>query len=726
MFSIMLVYAVTTSLTTPTDNTEDTDGFIDFTGSCTPASGQNITQAVLYTDIGGSWVSNQTLTSDPSVGVDAVYYANFSLNRTPQGSFEWNIECTDNSSSNFAGNNTVRVVFSQPTIVTTSPADNTYSMNGNDIDVVCTADPSANWNITTVSLMTNIGGDWKANSTHTPSPDSAVESAQVVANFTINGFDNASIADGTDLLYSCYASQETSELSETQTSNTASTNRTLNVEYPPTTTLNGPTTDSWSATRVVNLSWTTSTTFDSGTTILTRVWTNESGVWAVRTGTIEVTNNTQYDHNYNFDELTDIRWAIEAIQYSDSSVRNTSDNRTIKISATTPTITISTGNLNTSDTTPTITGTLGGANLETFVVYTNSSSNGAWIANNTNESVVAGVTNLFNNTAFADGVYKYGVTVNNSGGTSVESTNYSLIIDTTMPTISAVTNVSVADKCDQRAITFTSSEITNATLTYDTDTDVSDGTVVSSATLTTSHSLVLDFDYNGEVTYYFNITTEDSAGNNNQTHGQTTYLTPARVCTGWNQYAVYDSFINLSDIQNQSGADLVYFWNATNQNWVYMTAGLGTNDEVIVGKKTAYQIVHLYENTNSTWYRNITDYGVYDYNVSSVNNFVSVPTDFTFGNLTQSFMNASILDAIYYHPSTTTDDLTFNITLFAGWNNSLQDYVSHIYNFTWSNSTLLEPCPNRVNTDTCMEAVWVASNFNVTWNASSISRNWTI
>ena len=732
LLSVLTIYAVGTTLVSPADNYIDTDGYLDLRANCVPTTGQNISSAVLYSNVDGTWKANYTLNAEPSPGVDITFNANFTnyINQSAEGTYQWNVQCVGNDTSAFAGNNTIVVRYARPTIITTSPEDGTYDLDGHEIDVVCTASPSSGWNISAVSLMTNIDGTWLANDTFTPTQAVGVE---IVANFTINKFGNESIADGTNLLYSCSATQTKAYTDATDepaiVSEKSSANRTLNVEYPPITTLNGPTDDSWSSTKLVNLSWTTHTEFDAGTTILTRVWTNESGVWALKTGTIPVINNTQYDYNCNFDELTAISWTIEAIQITDGNIKNISVNRSIKIDATDPVISVTTGDLTTKDTTPAIYATVTDANLAIVNVLTNFS--GSWIVNNTNSSPTSGVSaNYFNNTAVVDGVYKYGFNVSDSAGNAVESANYTLIIDTTMPTISAVTNISVIGKCDQMNITFTISESANYTLTYDTDTDVSDGTSVSSSTKATSHGAVLDFDYNGEITYYFNISVTDTAGNNNNTNGQTTFQTPARVCQGWSQYAVYDALINLTEIQNQSGADLVYFWNATNQNWVYFTVGLTTNEEVDVGWSTAYHVVHLYENTNSTWLRNTTNSGAYNYNVTSTNNFVSVHSDWTFGNLTQSFMNASVLDGVYPSPSKFNVSgggvFTFNITSFAGWNNSAQDYVNHIYNFTWSNSTLLEPCPDRTNTVTCMETLWVASNFNVTWNSSSIEYNWTI
>ena len=145
---------------------------------------------------------------------------------------------------------------------------------------------------------------------------------------------------------------------------------------------------------------------------------------------------------------------------------------------------------------------------------------------------------------------------------------------------------------------------------------------------------------------------------------------------------------------------------------------------VNVGGDTDYHVVHLFENTNETWYRTVANTGIYEYNVTSTDNFVRVPQVYNFGNFTESFMNSS---AVY--PSVVNDgfgNFNLNITYFAGWNNSAQNYVSHIFNFTWSNDTLLGPCPNRVETVTCMESAWIASDFNVTWNGTDISKNWTI
>ncbi len=745
MFSIALVYALSTVLN-PADNTTDDDGFLDLRATCVPttattATWYNITNATLYSNADGTWKANKSIFNVNSVE-NATAFFNFTnvINRTNEGDFVWNVLCQEhnysqlNSQDNnsaFAGNNTIKVRYAKPTVTTDSPADRTYSLDGFNIPITCSATPSANWNITNISLMVN----GTQNNTQVFNASLSATPDTIIANFSIN-----KSVDGFRIIFGCLSFQIKNLTGVAGSpealviSDDSSANRTVFVEFPPKVTLSKPADNAWNQSQRVVLSYTPSTTFDGGTLIDTRIWTNGSGEWLPRTGVIKVRNNTVWNQSYFFAEKTDIRWGIQAIQANDQNVFNFSINRTIKIDATDPTISVETENLTTSDTTPAIYATITEANLENLSTYTNFS--GTWAINQTNSSVrgnlASGVrANYFNNTAIADGVYIYGFVITDLSGRIGSSDNFSLIIDTVAPVISDITNVSVIGKCDQRNITFTVNELVNYTFYYDTDTEVADGTIVSSSTKSLTHGAVLDFNANAEIINYFNISVTDAAGNTNTSGeivGQTAYSTPASVCSGWSQYAVYDGLINLSDIENQTGADLVYFWNATNQEWVFKTRGLSSNGGVDVGRRTAYQVVHLFENTNDTWFRNTTNDGGYFYNVTSTNNFVSLPRLYNFGNLTESFMNSS-----KEFPSQLNNTHTgiqifgpFNISSISGYNNSAQDYVNHIFNFTWSNATFLEPCPDRDFSVTCMETAWVASGFNVSLNATFVYSNWTI
>jgi len=641
----ILVYAVSTTLITA-ENTIDDDGFLDLRASCEPQSQNdfdgttvwNLTNGTLYSNVDGTWKANATINITGFVPANATYFFNFTnhINQSAEGEFQWNVKCSeenvsDNSKvqTSFAGNKTIRVEYARTTAETTSPFSGIHSLNGHAIPVVCTGRPSSNWNITNISLYTDQTGSWQINSTFTPVSALGVE---VVANFTINGFGNASIADGNTTLFSCSFTQVRNDQVGGATSEKSSLNRTLNVEYPPQVTLNNPADNNWSKNRLVSLNYTIVSAFGSSIApFKTRIFTNETGDWLPRTGTINADNNTDTLRDYTFPELTAILWNIEAKDANNGAVFNFSTNRTINIDSINPTVSNVTEN-STQDNTSILQFLPTDINLAGVILYVNYTTNGHR-PNYTNVSaeLTTGELIIHSPTESSNGVFVYSITVNDSSGRTFSTDNFSLIVDTVPPALSSITNVS-SRACDTRNITWTTNENANHTFRYDTDSVVSDGTVIIDSTSQTSHSALLDFDLNREITHTFNISVTDIAGNENST--QVTFQTPASVCAGWSQYGVYDALINLSLIQNQSGADLVYFWNASAQDWVFHTAGLSANGGVDMGKKTGYNVVHLFEDTNSTWYRNTTNDGVYRYNVSVSNNFVNVPIFYSFGNYT--------------------------------------------------------------------------------------------
>ncbi len=738
-----LIGAVTTTLISPEDNAVDDDGFLDLRGSCTPASQNehdgttswNITNATLYSNVNGIWQSNATLNVTTPL-VNITYFFNFTnhINQTAEGEFVWDIQCFEQNYSNggqnmrssFEGNRTIRVDYAKPTAVTTSPDDNSYSLNGHEIPVVCTGDPSSGWNITSVSLMTTIDGTWLANATRNQINPGV--GAQIVENFTINGFGNESIPDGTDLIFGCSFSQRKTIGELGVSSERSSANRTLNVEYPPTTTLIGPADGNWSKNLRVNLSYTTLTKHDTGTSFTTRIWTNETGEWLPATGTIIAQNNTQVSKDYIFDEKTSIIWGVQSIQQNDGNVHNFSVNRTINLDSITPTITGDSITIETS--TVTIKFTPTDVNLDTAIIFTSLTEN-EWKLNYTNGSANSGEEIVVDFRDSLDGIYNYSITVNDSAGNIVTTGNVSFTVDLTAPNTTVTGNTSTFS-CTSRNILFETNESANYTFYIDTDTEVTDGEIFTGSEFEVNHSVEFDFGENTEVLHYFNITTCDVAGNCNTT-GQMTFLTPASVCGGWSQYAIYHNEQSLLEIQNQSGADLVYFWNGTDQNWIFKTAGLSTNDNVIMGRDTDYHVAHLFENTNSTWFRNISNQGHYNFNLSEGNNFIALPGFYNFGNLTESFMNTSRQFPSFINQSSSDfnggsagiDFGPFNVSYFAGYNNTLQDYVNHVFNFTWANATFLQPCLDRTENPTCMETAWLASGFNMTWNGTQIYTNWT-
>ncbi|KKL82649.1 hypothetical protein LCGC14_1982650, partial [marine sediment metagenome] len=726
------------------------DGYLDLRASCGSKSiddhdgttSWNVTNATLWTNVLGDWKQNQTLhVANPIV--NDTYLFNFTnyINGSSEGEFLWNVNCYETNSttgiqinSAFAGNRSININYADPTVETVSPPDNSLSLNGHEITVVCKASPSSLWNLTSVSLKTNLGGGWTANDTHTlANPTAGVE---VIANFTINKFGNASIGDGNVTIFGCSATQVKhigAPNSTSVTNEKSSANRTFTAEYPPQVTLNEPADNNWSKSGRLRINYTVVSAFGQFVApFKSRIWTNESdGQWRPQTGTRDALNNTHTNQDYTFQVQTAIVWGIQATDKNNPSVFNFSVNRTINIDTTDPTITgITPATDSTSGTIVTITFTPADTNLDAALILSNMNDSTQFTSYR-NDTPTRGteITAVFS--VVNDGTFNFSVVVNDSSGRLVESSNRTIIVDLTTGSISNLLNSTVEGHCKELKFTWTSNESMNSSFFIDTDVEVTDGTIIENSSFTTSHAANFDFGFNAEITHFVNITSCDLAGNC-ETFAQVSQETPARVCAGWSQYAIYDARINLSTIQNQSGADLVYVWDQYAQDWTFMTAGLSSNGGVSVGRTTNVSVVHLFEDVNSSWIRNTTNAGTYRFNISAVNNFVAVPILYTFGNLTETFMN-STRDIPFTLSNSSGNGIPngttvgpINLTFFAGYNNSVQDYVSHIFNFTFNNASFLEPCVGgRTFIGTCMETFWVASGFNVSWNGSQIYTNWS-
>ena len=100
----VLIYAIATSLETA-DNLVDDDGYLDLRGICTTTAATsdthyNITNATLYSNVNGTWLSNKTL-QVPTPSANISYYFNFTnyINQSAEGTFKWNIECNEQNST---------------------------------------------------------------------------------------------------------------------------------------------------------------------------------------------------------------------------------------------------------------------------------------------------------------------------------------------------------------------------------------------------------------------------------------------------------------------------------------------------------------------------------------------------------------------------------------------------------------------------------------------------
>ena len=244
VFTLLLTptYAVYTTLESPADDFVDDDGFLDLRANCTPVydgtTSYNITNSILYSNVSGTWEQKNTIQVENPLA-NSTYLFNFTdvLTGIAEGEFKWNVECHEANSTNdgipinktFATNKTIKVEYAKPTVTTTSPEDGASDSDGYEIDVVCTSTPASGWNITSISLITDLSGSWTINQTHTITEPT--QDTEVAADFVINKFGNNSIADGTSVLFSCSATQIKNNLEDGPISEKSSSNRTLNIDY---------------------------------------------------------------------------------------------------------------------------------------------------------------------------------------------------------------------------------------------------------------------------------------------------------------------------------------------------------------------------------------------------------------------------------------------------------------------------------------------------------------
>lgn len=743
----LLIYAVTTTLITPADNTIDTDGFLDLRGSCVPTTATsttmyNITAATLYHNMNaaGTWAANKTINVTTGVGANATFYFNFTnvVNSTAEGTYRWNILCFEQNESNgtistkntaFAGNNTIIVQYAKSTVSISTPEDNILDLDGGlGVNFTGSATPPSGWNITKVFFYTNHSGTWRVNQTYNPNNPSLGTTLYFNFSNTTDLNDGARIVWGFAVNQTLYNGSNFNDLNTTRDLTQKlvfSENRTLKIERPANISINRPSDSNWSKNAQVRINFSINGIYTSKTNYDCQLWTNQTdGNWIFHSGFPALNGSQANEISPTFEQKTFISYAIRCAEKDDQNVYNFSINSTIRIDTVDPTLTVHISNDTTFNSTISLNFTASdNLNLSGIEIHTNFSG-GNDFGNYSNDTPISGEKMVVVFPGIADGIYSFRITINDSAGHVVTSNNRTIIVDTLKPNIFGIRNVSVTNYCDRANITWSTNESTYFTIysAYNGTT-----TTYTNTTREFNNSYILDFDFNGEVDYTINITSCDIANNCN-TSNAFTFTTPARVCQGWNYYQVYDAQINLSVLQNQSGADLLYFWNQTKQNWVFMTAGSSANSGNRVGRKETYHVVALYENTNSTWFRNTTNNGYYNYNVTVGDNFLGVPTNYNFGNLTWTFANNSDPANVKIMPAFIANEThvgaldnaygPFNFTIFAAWNGSSQRWVSHDFNHTWVNASVLQPYK--------IEAFWIYSgNFNVTWNGTSISRNWT-
>lgn len=742
----LLVYAVGTSLDSPIDNFVDDDGYLELKGACSPTlyddtTSYNISNGTIYSTVGGDWKANKTTEATGSMG-NSTYLFNFTINQSNEGTYQWDILCVEFNTSDttravstsFANNRTIIVTYANPSVTAITPEDDFYDMDGNEINGTCAVSPTTGWNITSISLMVNLGGTWLINETYTIT---APGTADYLYNFTINAFDNSSIADGTDVLWGCRVTQQKNASGSANeglvTSVYSTPNRTINIEYPPIVTSTYPSDGFWDGGASSTLNFSTISEWTDSPSFNCELLTNESGTWGVARS-IGGTNNTNTSISYQFEQLSEIEWGIRCFESRNLNVFNFSINRTIKVDRTNPIISIaapSSGSfLNDKP-----------FNVTYSLTELYESSCSLHLNNSINSTATDTLVN-FTVTDIDDGTYEAIVECRDLAGNIVNSSSVTFTLDTVIPPINKVGNFSVSGSSHQRLFNFSSDELVNVTVFYGTTVDTTSSQGNADYSLT-QDIIISDFEEN--TVYYWNLTVCDRSGNCNMSAGtesgflQFDFTFPWKLLTGWSYYGIWDSKINFSDILTATETEFVYYWNQTNQEWIAATSGGSTNMGFEVGLTAGdnggRHVVVLYEDDNSTWVRNTTastEGELYLYNFTTGDNYIKLPTtDHTFGNFSVSLMNGSGVGLekectfnveLCTVPGIVDEVLTYNLTefWFSAYNNTGVTWEPYyIYNFTAENNTVLtSPGPHEI--------MWVWSEDNLTWNGTNIYANWTI
>lgn len=441
------------------------------------------------------------------------------------------------------------------------------------------------------------------------------------------------------------------------------------------------------------------------------VYSNDTGSWAAEGAAFNAVNNTVTTANRFFTEGV-VVW--NTVCYPPGNVTNSlSDdaNNTLFVDYTVPSITVNSpaddGYSTTQSTN--INATVTDTFADSCKLYKNDTYNV------TVGGISSGISFLINMNVTADGDYSYILECNDSAGNIVNSTSRDVTIDTDYPGVTSVDNYTNTSSCVSWTWNYTMDEASNYTFEWGT----ASGTYTysdSNSGYSTSQYPELTFNSSYETTYYANITVCDIAGNCNGSYTEQSQASPAPLCTGWNLYSIRDSVINLANLSADTGADYVYWWNASAQSWLYYASAATTYGATDLGND---DVVQLYTSADTTWWRNNT--GTHtnlpiDLNVG--HNYLPLHWDTDFGNLSHiNFRNSS-------GGNLTPDNVDFQISFLSGWNNSAKEWIPHIYTWSINNATKL-----GYGHKNYLDVVWAYSDYNISvyWNETGyVYRNWTI
>ena len=483
-----------------------------------------------------------------------------------------------------------------------------------------------------------------------------------------------------------------------------------------------------------SLSWRVySITNDDNLYFTCKIWYNNSdGDWVAYGTSYTAQNYTIYNTSFSFRNNQLTKYGIRCNEQGNDKIYNQTANRTIMVDTVAPVINSflpangdwrSSGStmyfgLNVTEVNP--------ANCSistTMNTSTNVSQSGIWdhqyeTVEEYTDSVLWYFQNMNGTTAdnavvWEDnntGVYQWNVSCNDDAGNKVDSGLYNVFVDTVPPGITNVASQSAGNVCDVWEVNWTSTELngTNFTIGFDSVTTNALGNI--SQTNFSLENVGNMSGYKEEEINYVNITVADRAGNVNNTFAVTEVTTPLGICAGWNWRAVLESSITLGSLFNNisgvsaGGADYVYYFNQTGQNWAWVSATDPSSENLSIVNGSA---IAIYESDGSTWLRK--DDGVpltsidINYSIFSADNFIGI------SNYTYTFYNFTDLGDDTIHGG-------MNMTYMAVYDNSDNTWGgnnSYYYGGLWANLTTFGKQQDR-------EVVWVYSLQNSTWNGTAI------
>lgn len=546
------------------------------------------------------------------------------------------------------------------------------------------------------SLWTNVSGTWALAFTNkTAGTTSTSKTGYVFTPWHIN----LGVTD--DLVFvwnaKCYSN------SSNDSPAFASANRTIYVDQAPTINTISPATASVVASTDVSIVY--NVTGDS-INYNCYLFTNDTGTWQEDGSFSLDANHTRITIPRQISQGNGIVWNVKCFENGNKYPHVygfASANKTISVDLVAPKLSFSpaTGTGGSSMITSI---TANDSNIDTCIVVLNGTTN-------------ASNTSMVSNSAWAktltakDGVYSLVATCNDSAGNSVSSSARLFELDTVIPKLSQNINYSVDGYCNAFQVQFVFNDDVNATFTYGTS-SMAQTHKLADSTKKTNHTFILTFNDSYETTFYGNISFTDIGGNKNSSH-EMSINSPVSLCTGWSLWSNWDNGINLSTLYSESGADYIYKWNDSSQGWVYYSSGSTTKGKSTVNEG---EVVFYYESGNRTYFRDTT-VANYTRNIRNGYNWFGLNYQPTMGELSYNqFRNSS-------GGNRTNQDKQFQFNYFSAYNNSNQNYITHIYKWSLENTTTVG--------QNWLDTVHVFSNFTVTVDMNTtagyghVTGNWS-